>query len=349
MRLQNSKIYLDDLDTAIEHSIGMDRLRGTSILITGATGTIGSFLTDMLLRYNKNNNEQIKVCIAGRNTCKLSDMFCEWKDSNLSVVKYDINASIDFEKTVDYVIHAAGNAHPAAINANPVDTIMGNIQGTYNILEYGKKYGAKRVVYVSSGEVYGQGDLALDEFEETYAGYIDVSLPRSCYPSSKRAAENLCASFTNQFGLETVIVRPCHTYGPCITTTDNRANVQFFKNVINNEDIILKSTGSQMRSYNYIADCASALFTVLVNGNTGESYNIANPNVRISIAELAQIIAKVAGKKVVFADPTEEDFANRSPIIKQVLSSKKIENIGWKEAFSIEDGIAHTLNILKGQ
>ncbi len=349
MRLQNSKIYLDDLDTAIGHSIGIEKLKGAKILITGATGTIGSFLTDMLLRYNMNTNAQIEVCVAGRNMYKLFDTFYEWKDPNFSIVEYDVNLPIGFEKPADYIIHAAGNAHPAAINSDPVGTIMGNICGTYNMLEYGKKHGTKRLLYVSSGEVYGQGNLTLSEFEEAYAGYIDTLVPRSCYPSSKRAAENLCASFSSQFGLETVIVRPCHTYGPSITSTDSRANVQFFRNVLKGEDIVMKSDGSQVRSYNYIADCASAIFTVLVNGGAGESYNIANPSIKISIAELAQIIAKISGKRVVFSEPTIMDLKNRTPIIKQVLSSKKIENMGWHEAFSIEAGIDHTLRILQGQ
>ena len=202
---------------------------------------------------------------------------------------------------------------------------------------------------MSSGEVYGQGDLTLDEFEEPYAGYVDISSSRSCYPLSKRATENLCVSYTKQYGLETVIVRPCHTYGPCITSTDNRANVQFIRNVLNGEDIVMKSAGKQMRSYNYIADCASAILTVLMNGSSEEIYNIANPNVKITILELAKIIAEATGRKVVFAEPDAFDLKNRTPIAKQVLSSKKIEKLGWTGAYTVEKGISHTLNILQGK
>ena len=90
-------------------------------------------------------------------------------------------------------------------------------------------------------------------------------------------AENLCSSYWKQYGIESVIVRPCHTYGPCMTETDNRAHAQFFHNAIKGENIVLKSSGIQMRSYNYVADCVSALLSVLVQGNSGESYNLANP------------------------------------------------------------------------
>lgn len=349
MRLQESRTYIKDLDAAIAHSVGTECLKNSKILITGASGTIGSFIVDLLLRYNQLNNAMIKIYVAGRKPDKLIDMFGSWNDDNLVVYPYDVNKEISFNEDIDYIIHAAGNAHPMAFNGDPVGTIIGNINGTYKLLEYGRTHSAKRFMYVSSGEVYGLGDISLDEFEEDYAGYVDTSSARSCYPSSKRATENLCASYSEQYGFETVIVRPCHTYGPGITPTDSRANVQFIRNVLNNEDIVMKSAGTQMRSYNYIADCAAAMLTVLLKGKKGEAYNIANPDNRVTIAQLAGIIARKAGRKVVFENPTEVDIANRTPIAKQVLSSKKVEALGWTGAFSIDRGIEHTLDILKGK
>ena len=278
---------------------------------------------------------------------KMHKRYESWKDNNLKIFKYDVLKAIIFDYEVDYVIHAAGNAHPLAFNSDPVGTIIGNIEGTYNLLEYTKAHGGKRFLFVSSGEVYGNGDLSLDEFKEEYLGAIDITSPRSCYPQSKRAVENLCASYSSQYELETVVVRPCHTYGPGITETDSRANAQFIRNALNNEDIIMKSAGNQLRSYNYIADCASGLITVLINGKSGAPYNIANPNVRITIAKLAEIIAKAVNKKVIFADPSVLDIANRTPIAKQVLSSKKLENLGWVPMFNANEGVEHTIKILK--
>lgn len=347
MDLHKSNIYVADLDTAILHTVGMQSLKNCTILITGATGTIGSFVADMLLRYNRVSAAGIKVIAAGRNVQKLENQFGEFK--GFQAIKYDLNSDIHFNVNVDYIIHTAGNAHPAAFNGDPVGTIMGSVNSTYRLLEYGRLHSAKRLLYVSSGEVYGQGDISLDEFVESYAGYLDPQLPRSCYPMAKRTTENLCASYSKQYGFETVVIRPCHTYGPCITPSDNRANVQFFRNVLNGEDIVMKSAGAQMRSYNYVADCASALLTVLIMGNSGEAYNTANPEARCTIAQLAETIAKCTGKKVVYADPDAVDLANRTPIAKQVLSSKKIEALGWTGAFSIQEGIEHTLKILQGE
>lgn len=348
MNIQESNTYVQDLDVAINHTVGIERLRKCAILVTGATGTIGSFIADMLLRHNQIAQADITVYVAGRNVEKLKHRYSYWNDIAIKTLQYDVLHPIDFDVPVDYVIHAAGNAHPIAFNGDPVGTIIGNVQGTYNLLEYTRLHSGKRFLYVSSGEVYGKGDLSLDEFREDYVGYIDTSSPRSCYPQSKRAAENLCASYSSQYGIETVVVRPCHTYGPGITPTDSRANAQFIRNVLNGENIILKSAGTQLRSYNYIADCASGLLTVLINGKNSEAYNTANPNARVTIAQLAEVVANTAGRKVIFENPSAVDIANRTPIAKQVLSSRKLEALGWNPAFSVETGINHTIAILQG-
>lgn len=340
-------MYTSDLDIAIEHTIDIGKLEGKTFLITGTTGTIGSFVTDVLLRYNQISKSSIQVIAAGRNVQKLEQIYMGY--TGFKAIPYDLSKDIEIDFDVDYIIHTAGNAYPAAFNDNPVGTIVDSVNSTYNLLECGRNHGAKRLLYVSSGEVYGQGDLSLDEFDERYAGYLDAQSPRFCYPIAKRAAENLCASYTKQYGLETITIRPCHTYGPCMTLLDNRANVQFMRNVLNGENIIVKSAGTQMRSYNYVADCVSALLVALINGNSGEAYNTANSEARCTIAQLAEIIANKAGKQVIFANPDLIDLANRTPITKQVLSSKKIEALGWKGAFSLEKGIEHTLRILQGK
>ena len=347
MKIFENRLYLSDLDETIQNVIHMDKLQNSRILITGVTGTIGSFLVDTLVRYNNKFQGGIKIYAAGRNIEKMQQRFGTDNNSEIIFLSYDMMKPIGFDNGVDYIIHAAGNAHPAAFNGDPVGTIMGNVQGTYQLLSYAKQQGAKRFLYVSSGEVYGQGDVALDSFSEDYVGVLDINSPRSCYPMSKRTVENLCSSYYSQFGLETVMVRPCHTYGPYMTESDSRANVQFMKNALAGQNIVLKSAGTQMRSYCYVADCASAILTVLLNGEVGESYNIANSTARTTIAGLAETIAKVSGTNVIFEDPTATDIANRTPIAKQVLNSQKLESLGWKGQFSVDEGIEHTYLILK--
>lgn len=317
MNLHQSKLYFEDIDRALDHVVGMEALRNKSILVTGATGTIGSFVADALIRYSQKNNADTVIYLGGRNAEKLRHQFGIQK--NVDFLQYDMNAPIGFNVHVDYIIHAAGNAHPAAFNGNPVGTTMGNIESTFRLLEYLRLHEGKRLLYVSSGEVYGQGDVSLDSFDELYSGYLDVLSPRSCYPLSKR-----------------------------MTETDNRAHAQFFRNALDGENIILKSAGTQMRSYNYVADCAAALLSVLIQGISGEAYNLANPHSKLTIAELAKKIAVAGHSRVVFEIPDAVDLANQSPIPKQVLNSAKIEKLGWKPTFDVEEGICHTLNILRG-
>lgn len=347
MKIYEEERYCADLSSTIEHAVGIEQLKNSRILLTGTTGTIGSYLVDTLVWYNQNKKAGIRIYAAGRDVSRMQERFSQETDTGLTFLSYDMLQEIGFDEKIDYVIHAAGNAHPAAFCAHPTETIMGNVQGTFRLLEYARKQGAKRFLYVSSGEVYGQGDITLDSFEESYAGYVDINQARSCYPMSKRMTENLCSSYYSQYDFETVMVRPCHTYGPWMTASDSRANVQFLRNALAGKDIILKSSGTQMRSYCYVGDCASAILTVLTQGKAGESYNIANPQARCTIAALAEQIAKEAGTKVVFAEPDETERKRQTPIAKQVLNTKKLEALGWKGRYSVEMGMEHTFSILK--
>ena len=346
MSFYDSKTFREDLKQAVLQTVGKEKLFHASVMITGASGLIGSFMTDMLLELNRSENADITVYAIDLSEERMAARFAEVRTEKLIYVEHNVNDLPDFDFSVDYIIHAASNAFPAAFNSDPVGTIMSNIQGTKYLLDYGRDHGAKRLLYISSGEVYGQGDLSLESFAESYGGYVDPTEPRSCYPNSKRCAETLCVSYTKQFGLETVIVRPSHTFGANATKADNRANVQFINQAMAGEDIVLTSAGSQMRSYTYIADSASAIISVLTAGESGQAYNIANPASRTTVAGLAQTIADETGVKLVFADPDAVQKAELSPIAKQVLCADKLEALGWKGSFTVTDGVQHVLRIL---
>ena len=347
MSFYKSENYIKDVGIAVNAAVGMERLYGSSVLIAGASGLIGSFMADMFLYANKNMNADITVYAMDLSEERLFARFEGVGMERLHFVEHNVNELPDFDFPADYIIHAASPAFPAAFNSDPVGTVMSNILGTKYLLDYGREHGTKRMLYISSGEVYGQGDLSLEAFDETYSGYVDPTSARSCYPNGKRAAETLCASYTKQFGLDTVMVRPSHTYGPTVTRADNRANAQFVNKGLAGEDIVLNSAGNQMRSYTYLADSASAIITVLACGESGNAYNIANSQSKTTIAGFAKEVAAQTGTKVIFADPDEVAKAEMSPIAKQVLSSKKLEGLGWKGQFTVEEGIRHTLNIMR--
>lgn len=340
-------IYREDLQYVLD-CIPIEQLKGCNVLVAGATGLIGSFLVDVLMLSNELLHYNINVFAMGRKKESLEKRFrSHLKSPFFHAIQHDVKFPLRCGYHFDYIINAASNAHPLAFSTDPVGTIMGNILGVYNLLEYAKHNGLERFLFISSGEVYGQGNENVSAFDESYSGYVDNTNPRACYPNAKRAAETLCVSYTKQYGIDTVIARPCHIYGPTATKGDNRASAQFINNALSGKDIVMKSHGLQLRSYCYVADCVSGILTILLKGETGQAYNIANADSNVTIREMAEIIASVSGKKVVFEVPDEIEKAGYNPVARSILDASKLEKLGWKANYDMETGIKRTIDILK--
>lgn len=317
--------YKNDIRIVAELNLPWHKLSGCNILVTGASGLIGSCLVKILMsRVDKDYN----VYASARNEDRARDRFKEYEnDPSFHFLKYDVVKPLASEIDFHYIIHAASNASPNFFATKPVEIIKSNIDGVANLLDYGILHDLKRFLFVSSGEVYGEGDGRI--FTEDYCGYVNLTNPRSCYPSSKRAAETLCVSYGVEYGVETVIARPCHVYGPNFTESDNRVYAQFIRNVRRGEDIVLKSKGEQFRSWCYVVDCASALLYILLKGKNGEAYNIADEFSNVSIRELAEIIARLSKKEIIYDIPSETEKRGFNVVSKSVFSIEKIQNLGW--------------------
>ena len=337
------KTYIDDIRQIFDLDLPWGKLSGTNILITGATGLIGSTLVDVLM---SNPRRDYDVYASGRNVERAKQRFGKYFDfDSFHFVKYDVLSPLEIDVPFDYIIHAASNASPNAFTQSPVEIIKSNIYGVSNLMDYGLKHGLKRFLYVSSGEVYGQGDGRV--FTEKYSGYVDCMKARSCYPSSKRTSETLCVSYAEEYGVDVVIVRPCHVYGPYYTESDNRVYAQFIRNVLKGEDIVLKSTGEQYRSWCYVVDCVSALLFVLLKGVSGEAYNIADPTSVMTIRQLSEMLAEIGQCKVKLEVPSEIEKRGYNPVQKSVFSISKLEGLGWKISGSMKEKMAKTVNFLK--
>ncbi len=316
-----------------------------TILITGCNGLIGSAIVDVLHFLNDKYGCCIKIIGTVRDKNRILKRFLDYQD--LDIVEYDVNNKLNISSDVDYVIHAASNAHPAKFSLEPVETIVSSFVGTKNLLDFALEKQIKRFLYVSSGEVYGQGSEDVISFREDYCGDINSMSPRSCYPLGKLSAEALCVSYTFQHHIDCVVARLCHTYGPTQTDTDSRVSALFIRNILNHEDIVMKSDGSQVRSYCYVIDTVVGILTILLRGQIGEVYNVANNNSILSIREMADVLAEIGGQSVIFDIPSTSEKNGYNPVTRSVLDGNKLESLSWVPYFSFRDGVRETLKIMK--
>ena len=343
----NREYYDRGLEAATAREGTFDLLAGRKVLITGATGLIGSFVTDALLRLN-GRGAGIQIYAAGRRAEKIRARFGGVADSPLfHYVPYDAARPLAMDAEPDFILHAACSAHPMAYAQDPTGIMKANLMGTMNLLEVLRAQGRGRFLMLSTGEVYGENPDLPEGFSETDHGWIDPMLPRACYPESKRAAETLCASYAAQYGVDALVARLCHVYGPTFTSSNSRADAQFIRKALAGEDIVMKSMGGQVRSFCYVADAVSALLTLLAGGGTGQAYNVANRASVASIRQYAETLADIAGVKVVFDVPPEAERAGYTKITRAVLNPAKLEGLGWTAKYDLRRGLEETYRCCK--
>lgn len=343
-------LYRDDLAKVASQNLPWEKLKDKSVLLSGATGLIGSFFVDVVMYMNMHNALNCKIYALGRDGNKAKDRFYYCFESSLfQFVPYDINNPFDWDDIgiVDYVLHLASNTHPVAYATDPIRTITTNIIGTQNMLEFAYKHHSTRFVFASSNEVYGENRGDVEKFDEQYCGYIDCNTLRAGYPEGKRCGEALCQAYIKQRGMDIVIPRFTRSYGPTMLMTDTKAISQFIRKAIADEDIVLKSVGTQYYSYTYMADAVNGLLYVLLKGDSGEAYNIADDASDIMLKDLANIIANTAGRKVIFELPNDIEALGYSKATKARLDGNKLNSLGWKAIYNIENGIKRTIYMLQ--
>lgn len=336
----DSEFYKEDIKSILKIQSDWNKLKNKTILITGATGLIGTPLVHMLILLNTTFDLGLKLILISRHEHQAEYDFIKY-------ISHDISKPIDIAERIDFIIHAASNTHPNQYSKFPIETITTNIFGTWNLLNLQKKNPRCRLLLISSVEIYGEDILNNEDgFSENSYGYINCNNPRSSYNESKRLSETLCSAFYSEKNLDYVIARISRAYGPTLKKDDSKALSQFLRKAVDKEDIVLKSNGNQFYSYIYSADAASAIIFLLINGKTSEAYNVADPNSKVILKNLAKIIADYAGTKVIFDIPDEVEKKGYSNIQRSVLNTKKIQKLGWKAQFGLRDGIKRTITIM---
>lgn len=349
MRVYENALYNEDVKYVSGLHLPWEKLKNKSIMISGATGLIGSFLIDVLMHKNIHSELNCTVYALGRSEKRAKERFgycCN--NTNFQFIEYDVNKPLERDDIgkIHYILHMASNTHPLQYSTDPIGTITANIIGTQNMLEFAVQHKVDRFAFTSSNEIYGENRGDVEKFDEQYCGYIDCNTMRAGYPESKRCGEALCQAYIRQKQLDIVIPRLTRSYGPTLLKTDTKALSQFLHKGIAKEDIVLKSAGTQYYSYLHVADTVSGLLTVLLKGESGHAYNVADDKSDIMLRDLATIIAEYANKKVVFEIPDAIESAGYSKATKARLDGNKLQKLGWSAKFDIKTGIERTMNIL---
>ena len=327
-----NKYYDYILNRTLNNSDYLEKLKDSSILITGATGLIGSYICRFLNFLNIKNNLNIKIYAAARNENAVKELNIE----SINYVKYDMNDdSISLDSKIDYVIHTASPTQSAYFVSNPVETINIAIKSLNTVLSFSKDKNVKGMVFLSSMEVYGicTKDIMLNE-NDYYP--IDINNVRNSYSEGKRILECLACSYNKEYDVPVKIVRLCQTFGPGIKENDNRVFAQFAKKAANKEDIILNSKGDTKRSYCSIPDCINGIFYVLLNGQSGESYNLASDDSYIDILTLCKYFSEFSGVKHIIDIPKTNNNIYL-PTIRFGLSTDKIKKLGYKSVMTVKE------------
>lgn len=339
---------MEDVRGVAELDLPWELLQGKSVVISGATGLLGSFLVDVLMERDRRGQDTTvyALCRDGEKARRRFAAYAE--DGRLRLICHDVCQQFDRDEpaAADYVLHLASNTHPRQYATDPIGTITTNITGLQNMLDLAVDRHAARFAFASSNEIYGENRGDTELFDETYCGYIDSNTMRAGYPESKRCGEALCQAYRAQKGLDVVIPRFTRSYGPTMLPTDTKAISQFILKGVAGEDIVLKSAGTQFYSYQYMADSVSGLLTVLLKGESGQAYNIAEERSDITLRDLASFIASLNGKKVVFELPDAVEAAGFSRATKARLDGRRLAGLGWRPRYDIRQGLARTIGIL---
>ena len=344
----NTVLYQKDVLNIINADLPWDKLKNKALLLTGASGLIGTFLVDVLMKKNETELLGIKIYAAGRNENTARQRFSDyWNSKYFSFLRMDVNNPIESDIHFDYILHAASNTHPVQYSTDPINSLMTNLLGTYNLLEYGRKCKLERFIFLSSVEIYGQALHEDDVFDESYCGYIDCNTVRAGYPEGKRAGEALCQAYISKYNMDIVIPRLSRVYGPTMRLDDSKAMSQFIMNGVRGEDIVLKSEGLQKFSYCYVADAVLGILFVWLKGKTGEAYNVADVKVDMRLRDITKYIAEISNRKIIFKLPCDAERSGFSKVTVGVMTSRKLQQIGWIPLDDLKSGILKTMRILR--
>ena len=349
----NEFVYKDVYEIT-RTEIPWEDFNNKTILITGAGGFIGYYLTASLLLRNDLHNQNIKVLGMVRNEENAKLKYGSLLNRNdFELVVQDVCNKFNINENVNYIIHEASNASAWHFEHRPVETINANLIGTMNVLEFARKINDCKVLFISSLKVYGNVHDGSKNLKEDNIGYIDHTSYKNCYAQGKRAAETLCATYNKQYEMDIKIARPSYIYGAS-KLDDDRVWAQFFANVVRRQNILLKSNGGTYRSFCYVSDTVSALLTILLKGENITPYNISSEENNITIRNFAKMSVNVFPERnlsLSFANKEDEiepsiSYLSSTP---EILDNTRLCELGWESKVDLKEGIKRSIYTIEEQ
>lgn len=326
-----NKIQREDIQDFVSSFPLRELLHNRTILITGATGLIGSNLVHCLLALDC----KIKVVAPIRDLKKAVRIFSQNELENIRLIECDIvSYNYDALCDIDFIIHCAAPTASKYFIEHPVETFDVIYSGTKVLLNYARKRQIKGFVYLSSLEVYGEIYDDSKPVCEDSQGYLDIMAVRSSYPMAKRAAENLCCLYAAEYGVPVMVARLTQTTGAGIALDDNRVIAQFARLATYGNDIVLHTTGESARPYCYTTDAISAILYILFKGQKGNVYNVANENTYISARDMAEFVRVNFNPSIKVRVELKNDMGY-APVTKLNLSTEKLKGLGWLPRYGL--------------
>ena len=340
VRLTQDDTLQEDLERiAASGMVDWDTLRGKKILVTGATGLIGSQMVQALVLAGIRRDLDLTVLAAVRSEKKAQKMLGTCLPYGMKIVNVDIMKPMELEDPVDYILHGASVTTSRDFVDHPAETILTALKGTENLLELARKKKVKGMVYLSSMEAYGVVDPEHYVVRESDYGYIDPLQVRSSYSESKRMAEGLCGAYAHEYQVPVKIARLAQTFGAGAPETENRVFVQFARSIMTGTDIVLHTDGSKAHCYCYTSDAILGLLTVLLKGTPGEAYNVSNESTFSTIRGMAEMLIRKypeSGSKLVFDIPEDANQFGYAPTSRMLVNAEKLSGLGWKPEIGLE-------------
>ena len=260
-------VIQEDLKRIQDSGLEYEKFNHKTFLITGGTGMLASYIVFFLMYLNENKkNFDCNIILLIRNKKKCVEKYGNYLDKEyFKIYEYDITEKLEINEKIDYIIHAASIASTELFSKRPIDTMLPNSIGTYQLLELADRNKVEKFLFFSTnvcGEINDIKELTEEDFG--LINHIDI---KNSYVESKKFGETLCKSYWLQRGVNVNIARIFHTYGPSADLeNDHRVFAEFVKNINQHHNIVMKSDGSQIRDFCYISDSTEAFLRILING-----------------------------------------------------------------------------------